>query len=93
MIVPISRTIVNTTDVRRKARQAGLPISRLRASLTPLAESRFLASGLGSPTSREWSDLRRHLRIPAKDLHRKEDMIVSLPVVDNWIFTMNSLTF
>lgn len=83
--MPISRTIINTTDVRRKARHAGLPTSRLRASLPPLAASRSLAGGLGSPTSRERSDLRRHLRIPAKDLHRKEDMTVSLPVVDNWI--------
>lgn len=77
MIMPISRTIINTPDVRRKARHAGLPTSRLRASFTPLAVSRSLAGGLGSPTSRERSDLRRHLRIPVKDLHRKEDMTFS----------------
>lgn len=37
MMMPISRTIITTTDVSRKARHAGLPVSRIRASLRPLA--------------------------------------------------------
>lgn len=37
MMMPISRTINSTIDVRRRARHAGLPVSWIRASLRPLA--------------------------------------------------------
>lgn len=81
--MPVSRTIISTTDVRRKARHAGLPVSRIRASLRRLSPPPFPGGGLGSPTSRERSDLRRHLRAPAKDLDRKQDITVSLPAGTN----------
>lgn len=76
MMMPISTTISSTMEVRRKARHAGLPVSWIRASLRPLAEPWLPAGGLGSPTSRERSEARRHLRTPAEDLDRKQDSTV-----------------
>lgn len=76
MMMPISKTISSTIDVRRKARHAGLPVSWNRASLRPLAAPWFPAGGLGSPTSRERSEPRRHLLIPREDLDRKQDSTV-----------------
>lgn len=66
--MPISKTISSTSEVRRRARHAGRPVSWSRASLRPLAAPGSPAGGLGSPTSREPSEPRRHPRAPAEDL-------------------------
>lgn len=59
MMMPVSSTIIITTEVRRKARHAGRPVSLNRAPPTPPASPPPATGGLGSPTSRErFTDLR-----------------------------------
>lgn len=52
-MMPVSSTIIITTDVRRKARHTGRPVSLNRAPPASLPPS---ADGLGSPTSRDLTD-------------------------------------
>lgn len=53
-MIPVRRTIIITTEVRRKARHSGRPVSRKRVSPIPPASLPLPpVFGLGSPTSRE----------------------------------------
>lgn len=93
MMIPVSSTIISTTDVRRMARHTGRPVSLNRAPPTPPASPRRPPrGGLGSPTSRERftdlrdvSDLWPHRWRPSEDLNEKQH-----PVKGSWGFIMLS---